>query len=201
MSRIPRWCAALLLLPGVLSGAGRERSSLELANLTLGSAYSQWLVGPIAQLASEREIEDYLALRSDAAAEEFIRDFWHRRDPDASDEVNPLYGEFERRAAEADKRYSEAVYPGRRTDRGTIYILYGDPTEITYEELRDVSEPPVERWRYAKDHPPGLDGKRPARAYRFSKQGDLTLFFREERSSRRPVDSDFPRDDLPPFPP
>ena len=51
---------------------------------------------------------------------------------------------YQKRAAEADKKFSEAAVAGRRTDRGTIHVLYGEPESVDYEEFRDVSGPDVE---------------------------------------------------------
>jgi hypothetical protein len=88
---------------------------------------------------------------------------------------------------EADKKFSEAAVVGRRTDRGTIHVLYGAPESVDYEEFRDVSGPDVERWRYPKKAQAGLDGRPPEKEYRFAKLGDLTKFYgaREMDESRR----------------
>jgi hypothetical protein len=105
---------------------------------------------------------------------------------------------YDTRAAEADKKFPEAAVAGRRTDRGTIYVLYGDPENTEYEELRDVSGPDIELWRYAKNAEPGLDGRRPERQYRFAKLGDLTRFYGskeindQERRRRQRAEPGFP---------
>lgn len=165
------------LLAAPLTGGRKSRSAAELTNPFLGPEYSQWLVGPIARMAAEKEIDKFLSLVDDGAARVFLDEFWERRDPDPGEPGNGVRETFEKRATEADKKFREAAYAGRRTDRGTIYILYGPPNEIEYEELRDVRGPDVELWRYPKGSTAGLDGRRPDRVYRFAKQGDLTSFF------------------------
>lgn len=181
MKKIP-----LLVLSLVLLGAGPPDDPLELTNPLLGPAYAQWLVGAIAHMATEQERQSYLRLRNDQAAQAFIDAFWQRH--------QGLIAPYEHRAEEADRRFTEAAYPGRRTDRGTIFILYGEPDSIEYEEFRAIEEPTVERWRYDKDRPVGLDDERPKRQYRFAKSGDLTRFFKGGRSRPpRPDPSQPPR--------
>ena len=158
--------------------AQKRRGSEGLLHHRLSAEYSQWLVGPISWMATPDEIDGFLALRADEEAAEFIEPFWLRRDPDPSREGNPPRELFERRAARADDDYSEVSVAGRRTDRGTIFILYGPAESSEYEELRDVSEPDVELWKYPKKAQEGLDGKRPARRYRFARRGDVATFYR-----------------------
>jgi GWxTD domain-containing protein len=153
--------------------ARAEQDALDWTNFLLGPEYTQWLVGAIGRIASEAERAQYLALRDDAAAAAFVERFWAQT---GRDRVRRVYDE---RAATADRRFSEAAYPGRKTDRGTIYILYGEPEETTFEDRRHVEDPPVELWRYPKTAEAGLDGERPERIYRFSKRDDLTRFFRK----------------------
>ena len=184
---------------GPVLGAQKVHTAEELFQPFLEGELSQWLVGPIGRLATEDEITDYLRLKTADEANQFIEQFWARRDPDPSKPGNPVRELFEARAAEADKEYSEAAVAGRRTDRGTIYVLYGTPEAVDYEEYRDVSGPDIELWRYAKNAEAGLDGRRPEKQYRFAKLGDLTRFYGsremqdQERKSRRNAEpSGFP---------
>ena len=135
------------------------------------------MMGPIGRLASEEEIDAYLRLKTAEEAKQFIDAFWAKRDPDPAKDGNAVLDLYETRAAEADKKFSEAAVAGRRTDRGTIHILYGEPESVDYEEFRDVSGPDVELWRYSKKAEAGLDGRRPEREYRFAKLDDLTRFY------------------------
>jgi hypothetical protein len=79
---------------------------------------------------------------------------------------NPAREQAERRSEEADRRFSEAGVSGRRTDRGSIFVLHGEPEAIDHEPSHRFGEPPLEHWRYPANAPVGLDGKRPARLYR-----------------------------------
>ena len=84
---------------------------------------------------------------------------------------------FEQRAQESDRRFTEAGYRGRRTDRGVLFVLHGEPAEIDYEINPLAEGPPLEVWSYPADAPVGLDGRRPRPRYSFYKPGDLTVLF------------------------
>lgn len=172
-----------LLLALVLAGAAAcssgapARSAADLTNPFLGPERSSWLIGPVARIATREEIDAFLALRDDAQAEAFIDRFWESRDATPDEPGNPLRQAFDERAAEADRLYSEAGYRGRRTDRGTIHVLYGPPSKTDFEVSPLPRGPAIELWTYTSGSPAGLDGKRPAPAYRFIKRGDLTVFY------------------------
>ncbi|HVS14644.1 MAG TPA: GWxTD domain-containing protein [Thermoanaerobaculia bacterium] len=167
------WRVGILGVAAVLGGplAAQDDRALELTNPFLGPRYAQWLVGAVGGIATEAERAGYLRLESDEAARQFIERFWEER--------GTLRQVYEQRAAEADKRYTEGTVPGRRTDRGAIYILYGEPEETSYEEHRNIDDPPVELWRYPKQASPGLDGEKPLRAFRFIRWGEVTVRFQK----------------------
>ncbi len=176
--------AGLLLAAALASGPGLAQKGIYekemLIHPFLSDRYSQWLVGPIARIAGEDGIAAYLALRDDAAAQQFIDDFWR--------EHSEIRGTFEERARFADDEFGENHQPGRRTDRGTIWILYGEPESREWEEFRDVSEPEVMMWQYPKKREEGLDGEKPKRAYRFARFRDSMVFYdspSEEELRRR----------------
>lgn len=157
----------------------KNRESFEVINPRLGPEYSQWLVGPISRMATAAEMDAYLALRDDAAARGFIDDFWEQRDPAPVRPDNPLRETFEERAGEADRRYTEAGYPGRRTDRGTTYILFGEPEKTDYEIPPHPDDPSLEVWFYPRGTERGLSDEKPAREYKFIKRrgDDVTVFY------------------------
>lgn len=172
------WLTAASLLAGSPAGAaerGKRRSADELINVFLAPGNAQWLVGPIARLAGDDEIDAYLAITDDEVAERFIAEFWSRRKPVAGAPGLTARQQFEHLAKEADRRYSEATFSGRRTDRGTIFILYGPPDEVDYKPARRARYGEVEIWLYERARV-GLDGRAPKRAYHFIQRDDLTRF-------------------------
>lgn len=169
----------------------------ELLNPLLGPELSQWLVGPPSWIATEKEIEQYLQLTSDAAASKFIEEFWAKRDPYPQRPDNPAKKLFEDRKADAEAEYAEAGQPGWKTPRGRVFVTYGKPKEVDYEVAPDPKDPLIEVWIYEKGAEKGLDGEKPKRQYRFIKRGELTEFYERldsfERRRRRATSRPDPR--------
>ena len=95
-----------------------------------------------ARLVMTSEEQDiFRHLPDQAARDEFITDFWAKRDPDPSTLDNEFQTEFLARLDYANRRFRE----GRRgydTDRGRIYIYLGPPEQTeTYQ--RDPSQGPL----------------------------------------------------------
>ncbi len=183
------WLAALLVAVLVITwvavpveakrGKKRKRppTAEELFNPLLGVDYSHWLVGPVVRIASENEIAAYLALTDDEQADAFIEDFWAQRNKGTEVFKKTPRQIYAARVVEADKRFTQEAYPGSRTDRGTVFVIYGEPEEITYETLDKIDLPPLEVFNYSKDAAPGLDGQHPDHRYRFVDLGDLTVLY------------------------
>jgi len=185
--------AAVLMAGACASGQQQVQSAAAVTNPSLGPEYSTWMVGPVARLATPQEVSSYLALNDDAAAQEFIRQFWQRRNPRPDGSVNQILATFERRAAVADRLYGEAGLPGHQTPRGTIYVLYGKPHKIEFDDPPRRGEAAIEVWIYGppdgkktapmpvpvpilgEDTGIDLDGKQPAERYRFIKRGEMTV--------------------------
>lgn len=194
--------AAVVLLAVLLAAApaGAKKNKKpddpnELFNPLLGLDYSHWLVGPIADIATVGEIDEYLALADDEAAQRFIEAFWARRAEGIGFFEKKPHQIFEERAEEADKRFSEGAFPGRRTDRGKTWILYGEPEEITFEAARQVDVPTLEVWSYPKDAPAGLDGETPKRRYRFVEIDGSKVFYTNQKFRPDPLARDRRRPD------
>ena len=149
----------------------------ELFNPLLGVQWSHWLVGPIAEIADEKEIDAFLRLTTDEEAVAFAESFWAKRNADTAVFQKTPEDLFKLRTEDADKRFSEGTFPGSRTDRGTTLILYGEPKEITFESPKKVGYPPLEVWEYEKSAEKGLNGKKPKRRYRFVEIKGSTVLY------------------------
>jgi len=98
-------------------------------------------------------------MSTDEEREQFIEQFWLRRDPTPDTEENEFKEEHYRRIAYANEHYASGI-PGWKTDRGRIYITYGPPDEVdshpsggSYERPMEegggeTSTYPFEDWRY-----------------------------------------------------
>ena len=171
---------------GGAGGGGRPRSALDLTNPFLGPEYSGWMLGAASRLATVEEVQAFQALQDDAQAQTFVEQFWARRDPTPDRPGNAIQEAFEKRAAEADRLYSEAGFLGRNTDRGILLVLYGPPTKVDFEVSPAEDAPPIELWSYGPNAPSGIDGRRPAAFYRFLKRGDLTRIYQPGQENLRP---------------
>ncbi len=83
------------------------------------------------------EGKDWQALKEAGPDErvKFFKEFWDSRQPLQSvplqdDEENPLLAEFFLRVEEANWRFDWSRLEGWRTDRGRIFIIYGEPDSI-----------------------------------------------------------------------
>ena len=148
----------------------------DLLNPYLGPDHATWLEGAVARMATPDEITGYLALRDDAAAATFIEGFWERRNPHPGSGRNAVRQLFDQRATEADKRFSESGRSGHTTDRGAVYILYGEPSEIRFDAGVGPREVDAEVWVYKAPGQPGIHGHPPQPEYRFAKIGDVTVY-------------------------
>lgn len=78
--------------------------------------------------------------------EQLFREFWKKRDPSPDTQRNELMEEYYFRVQYSDEKYS-THRPGWETDRGRIYIMYGEPTDIERHPFESGSRP-YEIWFY-----------------------------------------------------
>ena len=164
----------------------KQQNSEDLTNFLLSPQYSQWLVGPIAHIASADERNSYLKLQVDEEAVAFINEFWEKRGGGGLFSLEGKKAIFEARAQEADRIFSDGAYGGHRTDRGTIFVLYGEPEEIRFEKAPRGRGDFLEIWDYSKDAETGLDGRKPDRVYRFVKKDGRTTLYRGPTNQQAP---------------
>lgn len=91
--------------------------------------YQKWLDEDVAYIITPQERADYLRLTTDQERDEFIVQFWLRRDPTPGTAENEFKEEHYRRLAYANMHFADSQ-PGWQTDRGRIYIVNGPPDEV-----------------------------------------------------------------------
>jgi GWxTD domain-containing protein len=107
-----------------------------------------WLNEDVAYIVSYDEQQTFQRLKTSDERQQFIEQFWLRRDPTPDTEENEYQEEHYRRIEYANEHYAFAA-PGWKTDRGMIYILYGPPDETdSYLSSGETSAPLVESWHY-----------------------------------------------------
>src|SRR5215469_10134332 len=125
----------------------------------LETPYRKWLNEDVVYIITDEEKAAFKRLSTDDERQQFIEQFWLRRDPTPDTEENEYKEEHYRRIAYANEHYASGI-PGWKTDRGRIYIVFGPPDEIeshpsggTYERPYEegggtTSTYPFEDWRY-----------------------------------------------------
>jgi GWxTD domain-containing protein len=140
------------------SAKQKAKSDKELRK-ELDSQYRKWLDEDVVYIISPEERSAFLHLATNEEREQFIEQFWQRRNPDPDSADNTFKEEHYRRIAYANEHYSSGI-PGWKADRGRIYIMWGAPDEIdshpsggsydrpTSEGGGETSTYPFEDWRY-----------------------------------------------------
>jgi GWxTD domain-containing protein len=139
------FCAACLCAtaqPPQRESVAKKRSR-NLAN-ELQSAYDAWEKTDVAYIISDDERQAFHRLSNDEEREQFIEQFWLRRDPTPDTEENEFKEEHYRRIAYVNERFASGI-PGWKTDRGMIYIKYGPPDEIESHPSGGSYQRPIEQ--------------------------------------------------------
>src|SRR5207253_2254915 len=121
--------------------------------------YKKWMNEDVGYIISDEQRKAFLRLSTDEERQNFIEQFWMRRDPTPDTEENEFKEEHYRRIAYANEHYASGI-PGWKADRGRIYITFGPPDEIdshpsggtysrpTAEGGGETTTFPFEDWRY-----------------------------------------------------
>ncbi len=141
-----------------LSNKERERRRRSLEK-ELNRPFQRWLKEDVAYIITEEERKTFKRLQNAEEREQFIEQFWLRRDPTPDSVENEYKEEMYRRIAYANQ-YFGSGFAGWRSDRGRIYITFGPPDEREenvgggmYQRPMDegggfTQTYPFERWRY-----------------------------------------------------
>jgi GWxTD domain-containing protein len=88
-------------------------------------------------IMTKQENRIFKHLPDKESREEFIADFWEKRDPDTETEENEFRKEFFRRIEYANSHFLEGP-PGWKTDRGRMYIYFGAPDRTDQNPMSNV---------------------------------------------------------------
>jgi len=121
--------------------------------------YKKWLDNDVPYIITDEEKKAFKALQTDEERENFIENFWRRRDPNPDTEENEFREEYYERIAYANEHFTSGT-PGWKSDRGRIYIAWGKPDSIeshpsggqynrpSYEGGGETTTYPFEIWFY-----------------------------------------------------
>jgi GWxTD domain-containing protein len=125
----------------------------------LKGEYKKWVDEDVRWIITDQEMQAFKSLSNDEERDQFIEQFWLRRNPNPDSPENEYREEHYARIAYANEHFA-AGKPGWRTDRGHIYIAYGKADSIdshpsggSYDRPMDegggnTSTYPFEIWHY-----------------------------------------------------
>src|SRR6202522_1011529 len=140
------------------SDKDKFKQQKELRN-ELKGPYKKWVDEDVRWIITDQELKAFKSLSNDEERDNFIEQFWQRRNPDPDSPENEFKEENYRRIAYANEHFA-AGKPGWKTDRGHMYIAYGKPDSIeshpsggSYERPMEegggeTSTFPFETWHY-----------------------------------------------------
>ena len=137
----------------------QEREQRKNVKAELKGEYKKWLDEDVRWIITDEEAKAFKSLANDEERDQFIEQFWLRRNPNPDSPENEFRDEHYARIAYANEHFA-AGKPGWMTDRGHIYIAYGKPDSIdshpsggSYERPMEegggnTSTFPFETWHY-----------------------------------------------------
>ncbi len=168
MLKSTRGTALFLILTLILSSLtvlaqdekkDEKRKKKQPGKESLKSVYKRWIDEDVRWIITDEERKTFNVLKTDDEREQFIEQFWLRRDPDPDTDSNEYREEYYTRIAYANEKFTSGI-PGWKTDRGRIYIMFGKPDQIeshpsggsydrpTWEGGGTTSTYPFEIWWY-----------------------------------------------------
>ncbi|HLZ12629.1 MAG TPA: GWxTD domain-containing protein [Candidatus Acidoferrum sp.] len=129
--------------PGPQKLTKEQKKKMGRALKELDKQYKEWLNEDVIYIISPDERTAFLQLDTNEEREQFIEQFWLRRssNPDLPD--NDFKEEHYRRIAYANEHYASGI-PGWKTDRGRIYIIWGQADEVDSHPTGGTYDRPIE---------------------------------------------------------
>jgi GWxTD domain-containing protein len=136
-----------------------ERQQRQSVKAELKGEYKKWLDEDVRYIITDEEEKAFKSLANDEEREQFIEQFWLRRNPNPDSQDNEFKDEHYARIEYANEHFA-AGKPGWLTDRGHIWISFGKPDSQeshpsggSYERPLDegggeTSTFPFEVWHY-----------------------------------------------------
>jgi GWxTD domain-containing protein len=137
----------------------QKKSNAKAFQKEISKTYKKWLDEDVRWIITDEERSAFKQLSNDDERDQFIEQFWLRRDPTPDTVENEYKEEHYRRIAYANEHFAAGI-PGWKTDRGRIYIMYGPadsmethPTGGFYMRPQEegggsTSTYPFETWNY-----------------------------------------------------
>jgi GWxTD domain-containing protein len=120
-----------------------ERDRIKSTRAELKGEYKKWLDEDVRWIITDEEERAFKSLANDEERDQFIEQFWLRRNPNPDSPENEFRDEHYARIAYANEHFA-AGKPGWMTDRGHIYIAYGKADSIDSHPSGGSYDRPIE---------------------------------------------------------
>src|ERR1700761_3930775 len=121
----------------------QERNRQKSTKEELKGQYKTWLDQDVRWIITDEEAKAFKSMSNDEERDQFIEQFWQRRNPNPDSPDNEFRDEHYARIAYANEHFA-AGKPGWMTDRGHIYIAFGKPDSIDSHPSGGNYERPME---------------------------------------------------------
>ena len=98
-------------------------------------------------IATDSEKDKYKSLSTVEAKREFTYNFWKTRDENPVTGKKESYQTYLKRVEECNARFKGMGKEGWQTDRGRVFLVYGEPSEIE-RYPNETDKKPYEIWHY-----------------------------------------------------
>ena len=98
-------------------------------------------------IATNNEIKQYKSLETLEGKRKFLYEFWKARDTKPETSMNEAYEDYMNRVQKCNERFSNMGREGWKSDRGRVFLLYGEPSEIERFPNQQNTKP-YEVWHY-----------------------------------------------------
>jgi len=109
----------------------------------LSKEMKRWLDEDVRWIIMDEELSAFKQLSNDEERDQFVEQFWLRRDPTPDTVENEFKEEHYRRITYANEHYQSGK-AGFRTDRGRVYVIFGPADEIEAHPTGGQYQRPVE---------------------------------------------------------
>ncbi len=98
-------------------------------------------------LAGKKEIDQFAKVSSVEGKREYLYKFWKAKDEVPETPENETFTKYFYRVDQANQKFSAMKKEGWKTDRGRVYLIYGEPSEIE-RYPNQLDSKPYEVWQY-----------------------------------------------------
>ncbi len=98
-------------------------------------------------VAIAKEKDEYAGLTTLEGKKIFMVNFWNNRDLDDDPAVNLYKEKYKKNLRYVNQNYRTGQREGWKTDRGRVYLMYGQPDEVE-RHPNEVDAKPYEIWYY-----------------------------------------------------